>query len=108
MITRKKAVERLAELVNSGILSEGLEDDIEEIAGLIQDEEQGFHGWGADSSEYGKLFVHWREDLWTEERIEECKEIFEKYSFTPSPFEAEETSAQGEEYEEEDYAEWSD
>lgn len=87
-ITRDEAIEVLQTMVNSDILDEDLENDLEEIITCIQSEDEGYHIWGADE-EVGKLFTSYRTDLVTPELEEELNAISDKYSFTPAPYEAE-------------------
>lgn len=91
-ITRDEALEALQALLDSGILSEELDEKIQDIAGVIENEKYGLHMWGADNVEYAVLYTAVREDLQTEEYIANCKRIWDKYSFTPSPFEDKEIS----------------
>lgn len=89
-ITRDEALETLYYLLNSGILSEEMEDKLQDIANNIENEKYGLHLWGADNEEYAVLVTAVREDLMTDEYIENGKRIWEKYSFTPSVFEEQE------------------
>lgn len=85
-ITRNEAIDVLYCLINSGILDDELEAEIEEIACCIEKENEGYHLWGADA-EVGELFVARRQDQWTDELVSHLREIHDKYSFTPAPFE---------------------
>ena len=89
-ITRDKAIETLYDLINSGILSEEIECDLQEIANNIENEKYGLHLWGADNEEYAVLVTAVREDLITDEYIANGKRIWKKYSYVPSPFEEKE------------------
>ena len=89
-ITRDEALETLYDLINSGILSEKVAGDIQEIANNIENEKYGLHLWGADDKEYGVLVTAVREDEATDEYIAEGQRIWAKYCFAPSPFEKEE------------------
>lgn len=89
-ITRDEAIFALYDLINSGILSEEIEGKLQDIANNIENEKYGLHMWGADNDEYSYITVAVREDLQTEEYIAEGERIWEKYSFEPSPFEAQE------------------
>ena len=89
-ITREKALETLYNLINSGVLSVEVEDDLQEIANAINNERYGLHMWGADNKEYDFLATAVRADLITDEHIAEGERILKKYSFIPSPYEKEE------------------
>lgn len=77
-ITRDEAVTTLYDVINSGIISEELEERLEDIASCIEHEEQGLFTWGADDDVID-LFVAKREDLYTPEWEQHCNEIWEKY-----------------------------
>lgn len=89
-ITREEAIETLYDLLNSGILSEEIEDKIQDIADNIENERYGLHMWGADEEEYAVLYTAKREDLITDEDRAEGQRIWDKYTFTPSPHEEQE------------------
>ena len=89
-ITRDKALETLYALLDSGILAEDTEEALQEIANAIENEKYGLHLWGADNKEYDYLVTAVKEEERTEEYIKEGQRIWDKYSFTPSTFEAEE------------------
>ena len=89
-ITRDEASDFLYSLVNTGFLGEEAEKKLAEIANIIDDENFGYHFWGADVDERTKLFTSVRSDLITDEYRETCAEIANKYSFVPSDFEREE------------------
>lgn len=89
-ITRDEALGTIYDLINSCILSEEIEIKLQEIANNIENEKYGLHMWGADNEEYSKITTSYREDLLTDEFVAECKQIWEKYSFTPSTFEEKE------------------
>ena len=89
-ITREKAIETLYSLINSGILSVDVEDDLQEIANAINNERYGLHMWGADDKEYDFLATSVRADLVTDEYKAEGERIWNKYSFKPSPHEEKE------------------
>ena len=93
LITRNEAVDVLLTLVNSGILDKNIEEKLAEISTIIEDEEIGYHFWGADHSERVILFTATRVDLITDEMCEECNRIADKYSFTPSEHERVEIEA---------------
>lgn len=88
-ITREEAIETLVNLVNSGILDEELENNLEEIISCIDYERKGYHAWGADC-EFTDLFIAYRSDLWTDELKERMQKLHNKYSFTPASYEQEE------------------
>lgn len=89
-ITRAEAIETLYDIINSGIISEALEEKLVEIASNIENEKYGLHMWGADNEEYATITTAYREDLITEEHKANCQRIWDKYSFAPSPFEEKE------------------
>lgn len=90
MITREEATDVLYKIQGSDILSEELEDQIGQIIECIEEEKIGRHIWGAEDDEFAKLHIAYREDLWTDELIKECKEIEKKITFEPAPYEKEE------------------
>ena len=79
VITRDEAINILYTLVNSGILSETLEEKLREIADNIEMEKIGYHFWGADREENAKLFTAVHVDCITPEFEEECERIDDKY-----------------------------
>ncbi len=89
-ITRDEALEVLNALLDSGILAEDTEEKVQEIADAIENEKYGLHMWGADNEEYAVLYTAVREELQTEEYVENGRRIWKKYSFVPSPHETEE------------------
>ena len=89
-ITRDEAVELLFAMSESGMFSEDLNEKLADIASAIENEKYGLHLWGADNKEYGVLVTAVNEDMLTEEYVKEGQRIWDKYGFTPSPFEKEE------------------
>ena len=89
-ITRDEAVELLFAMSDSGMFSEELSEKLADIANAIENEKYGLHLWGADNKEYGVLVTAVNEDVLTEEYAKEGQRIWDKYGFTPSPFEKEE------------------
>ena len=69
MITRDEAIAVLTELIENGILDEGLRDILDEIRINIHYEKIGLHLWGACEKDF------------------ETDESIEKYMFGPSEFE---------------------
>lgn len=92
LMTREEAVETLYELLESGILNDALEQEVQEIANCIEEENNGLHIWGADLDEIITIHTPKRADLITPEHIKECQKICEKYAFGLSPFEKEQES----------------
>ena len=86
MITRENAIDVLYEIVNSGILSEELEDDIQDIICCIEDEKDlGIHAWGMPDDEYSTLHTALRTDLpeYADFKMQQ-EEILDYYKFSPS------------------------
>jgi len=78
-ITREDAVHRIYDVINSGIISDELASDLGDIAKCIEAEEtHNVMLWGADE-DATKLFIAFREDLWTDELKKEINDIYEKY-----------------------------
>ena len=77
-ITRKSAIETLNRLIISDILSDKLEEDLQQILNCISAEEDGLFLWGA-GDDADDLFVAMREELVTVDWAARCNEIFEKY-----------------------------
>lgn len=87
-ITRTEAIRVLRRLEECGILNEELENGVADILRCIDAERDGLHIWGAED-EWVKLYIAYREDLWTPELKAELQAINDKYSFVPAPYEAE-------------------
>lgn len=85
MITRQEAVDTLYAMINSGILAEEIEDNLREIANIIEDEDKenglGIMAWGMDSEEHGMLHTAYRKDLWTDELKEKMQKIYDKVKY---------------------------
>lgn len=77
-ITRKEAIKTIYDIMNSGILSEELENALQDIANCIEYENDGLFLWGADD-EVSDLFAARRKDLIPPEWEEHCKSLYEKY-----------------------------
>lgn len=84
MIMREEAVEVLYDLISSGILSEEIEEKLQDIASCIEAENIGRHEWGVPREELGKLYASVRVDLITEDSIEDYERIHRKLTFLPS------------------------
>ena len=78
-ITKQEAHDTLCELINTGILKEELEDNIERIIGVLYHEiEDGLNLWGADD-EAMELFISVRSDLQTPEYLDRMEKLWNKY-----------------------------
>ncbi len=91
-VTREEAIETLYDLINSDILDEDLEEQLQDIANCIEAEEtHNIFLWGADYEVFD-LFVAKMDpygsskEFQTEENIKRyeswmkhCKELYEKY-----------------------------
>ena len=85
MISRKEAIVRLYDVMNSGILAEDLENDLQEIVNWIDYEQYGLHLWSAPDEDVGILATSMRTDLPEfEDFIKKQNALIKKYSFTPS------------------------
>lgn len=83
MISRHEATVVLYELINSGILDEGLEQDLQEIVTCIEaEEERKMFFWGASNEDVYEMVVARREDLWTPDVVARCEEIEKRLSFS--------------------------
>lgn len=84
MITRADAIEAIYEIINSGIIEDELENDLEDIAKCIKAEaEWSIHAWGMPDEEYILLCTAHRTDLPDyEEFIKKQVAIVNKYSFS--------------------------
>ena len=83
-LSRQEACTVLHELAGSGILSEELEENLDEIANLISYELDGEHFWGQSYESSNKLRIAYRDDLWTDELIKEVSEQHENARFVPA------------------------
>ena len=91
MITREKAQERIYDVINSGIIDEDLETDLQEIAHCIEFEQFCLHMWGADDMDVGTLVTSMRTDIPEyAEHVKKQQAIAAKHRFTPSEFEKDE------------------
>ena len=76
-ITRKEAIKTIYDIMNSGILSEELENALQDIANCIEHENDGLFLWGADD-EVSDLFTARRKDLIPPEWEKHCKSLYDK------------------------------
>jgi hypothetical protein len=83
-LSRQEACTVLHELASSGVLSEELEENLDEIANLISYELDGEHFWGQSYESSDKLRVAYRDDLLTDELIKEVSEQHENARFIPA------------------------
>ncbi len=83
-LSRQEACTVLHELASSGVLSEELEENLDEIANLISYELDGEHFWGQSYESSDKLRVAYHDDLWTDELIKEVSEQHENAKFVPA------------------------
>ena len=90
MITRHEAVELLCELADSTALSEEVKNKLVEIANIIDDENIGYHFWGAKTLEKGKVFATYEKSSMTPQLLDELEALSEKYSYIPSAHERDE------------------
>ena len=83
MISREEAVEALYDIINSGIISNELEDTLEEIAQCIKDEEDlGIHAWDMPKDDEVRFHIAIRNDIPEyKENLEKCKELVEEWGF---------------------------
>ena len=84
MITREKAVKVLYDLINSGILSESIELDLQSIVNCIGAEYQlEIHAWGMPASDLAKLYTAHRTDLPDyEDFCRDCDRIRKEWAFS--------------------------
>jgi hypothetical protein len=82
-LSRQEAIETLRELSNSGVLSKELEENLDEIANLISYELDGEHFWGQPYKLADKLRIDYREDLWTDELMQEASKQHLNARFIP-------------------------
>lgn len=90
MITRDEAVNLLYELADSTALSEEVKNKLVEIANIIDDENIGYHFWGAKTLEKGKVFATYEKSSMTPQLLDELEALSEKYSYIPSAYERDE------------------
>ena len=83
MITREFAIETLYSVINSGIISEDLEEKLQNIANCIEDEMNlSIHAWGMPDDDYCELHTCYKTDLPEyEQRMQNKEEICKRYSF---------------------------
>ena len=82
-LSREESIEKIYELINSGFLNKTMEEDLQEIANLIQYELDGEHLWGQPYEADNKLRSAYREDLLTEELMEEMNTQHMNCRFIP-------------------------
>lgn len=83
-LSRQEACTVLHELASSSVLSEELEENLDEIANLISYELEGEHFWGQSYESSNKLRIAYRDDLWTDELVKEVSEQHENARFVPA------------------------
>ena len=83
-LSRQEACTVLHKLAGSGILSEELKENLDEIANLISYELDGEHFWGQTYESGNKLRVVYRDDLWTDELVKEVTKQHENARFIPA------------------------
>ena len=89
-LTRKESIEVLYDVINSGILDQDLEDDLIEIASLIEFELRGEHSWGQPYESRSELDVAYRADLITSEIIREADRQHKEAMYIPCTLEMKE------------------
>ena len=81
MPTRIEAARVLYQLINSGILSDDLETDLQNIANCIEAEEKKeVFLWGAKDDDWLELYVARREDLINDAWLRYIDAIQQKYA----------------------------
>lgn len=81
MPTRMEAVRVLYQLINSGILSDDLETDLQNIANCIEAEEKKeIFLWGAKDDDWLELYIGRREDLINDAWLHYIDAIQQKYA----------------------------
>jgi hypothetical protein len=107
LISSEDAAFLLFKIAESDILSEEYSDKLIEISDIIDDENIGYHFWGAKASERDKIFTAVEKSRITADLINELDKISEKYSYIPSAFERDEIYHNIDEYDSED-EDWED
>lgn len=97
MITRDDACSVLYSIINSGLFSEELDADLEEIANCISCEKDSLHMWGCEDQDMTDLYVCVRDDLVTPEYEAHVDKLFDTYRFYASKFESKEIEPDDEE-----------
>lgn len=90
MITRENAIDVINDLICADVLSDEKMDALSDIRLAIEEERLGRHVWGAPDEWISKLHVAVREDLITDELINEYEKIHKGLVFNPSTFETKE------------------
>lgn len=85
--TRNEAIEKLHQLINSGFLRRDTEEDLQEIANLIEYEMNGEHSWGQPYESRTYLDSSLRGDLITDEEFAKREEQHMNCRFSPAPCE---------------------
>ena len=88
--TREEAIDSLYRVINSGIIEDELADELQEVANLVEFEMKGEHFWGRPYKECDKLITFHREDLMTNDLIEEARQQHLNARFIPASNEIEE------------------
>ena len=78
VISRDEAIQVLYQVMNSGIISEDIEEELQDIANCIEGEKKGLFLWGADD-DHIDLFTARREDLIDDAWEQHLDELWEKY-----------------------------
>lgn len=73
-ITRDEAIRLMCELIDSGLFSEEIENNLADIMNAIENERYGLHMWGADNDEYDVLVTVVGEEKMTNEYRAEGKQ----------------------------------
>ena len=102
MLTRDEAGAVIYQVINSGIISEDLEADLEEVANGILCEKDGLHIWGADDKDIADLYTSVSSDFITPEFEAHVEKLYDTYRFYASKFEKEEIEPDKEEQPEEE------
>ena len=100
MITREEAKRLMYDIMNSGIISDEIEEKLQDVANCLEFEQYGLHMWGASDNDIETLTTSMRTDSPDyPAHIKKQQEIADYHRFTPSPFECDQEK--GEEQEDE-------
>lgn len=102
MMSREESMQVLCSLMNTGILSEDVELALNDIVICIQGEINGFHFWSGDDQDITDLNTAKRADTITDDWLQHCEKIANKYKYGLSPFEIELEKKEAEENDDED------
>ena len=94
MITREEAVQFLYRVMDSELISEEAELNLQEIANCIDGENDSLHLWGVPDKDVQTLYTSVREDLITDAYKAELDRLYQLYRFYPSKFEEDELIAE--------------